>query len=216
MGSLPRSERNAMSVRARISSALSLRAATVAVAACAVGMATALPASAADAGAWTYLGPQECTYSRASIATPATERTAAFGSSVVQSWKNSPAGLCRQADQRPAGDLMATADLYKWNDLAHDWQLCRSSGRMTNSVPARQVEAMVPIKTASGGMACGDGWYGTMAEGRQYSPSQRVWVGGKVWSGHHYYAPAMTPDTPPPALRADSAVPETIPAPAQG
>ncbi|MFE9560059.1 hypothetical protein ACFYM0_02995 [Streptomyces sp. NPDC006487] len=205
-----------MSVRARFSSALSLRAATVTTAACAVAMATALPASAADAGAWTYRGPQECTYSKAAIATPATERTAAFGSSTVESWKNSPIGSCRQPDQRPAGYLTATAYLYKWDDLTRTWQLCRTSGRMTNSAPARQVEAMVPIRTASGAMPCGNGWYGTMAGGWQYSPSQHAWVGGNVWSGHHYYAPATTPDTPPPALRADSAAPELIPAPAQG
>ncbi|MFI8344015.1 hypothetical protein ACIF8W_28650 [Streptomyces sp. NPDC085639] len=179
-------------------------------------MATALPASAADAGAWTYRGPQECTYSKAAIATPSTERTAAFGTSMVQAWKNSPGGPCRQADQRPAGYLMATADLYKWNNLVHTWQLCRTSGRVTNNMASRQLEATVPLRTGSGSMPCGNGWYGTMAGGWQYSLSQRAWVGGKVWSGHHFFAPSTAPGTPPPPLQVDdSPIKGMISAPAQ-
>lgn len=206
-----------MSVRARFLSASSLRAVAVAVAACAVGMATALPASAADAGAWTYRGPQECTYSKAAIATPTAERIAAFGTSMVQAWKNTPAGQCRQQDQRPTGYLTATADLYRWNDLLRTWQLCRTSGRVTNNAAARQLEVSVPLRTASGSMPCGNGWYGTMAGGWQYSLSQRAWVGGQVWSGHHYYAPTTAPGTPPPAFQAgDNAGTELVPAPVQG
>lgn len=204
-------------MRALSSSASRPRATAIAVIACAAVIATAVPASAAEGGSWTYRGPRECTYNKAVIATPAAERAAAVGTSQVQAWKNSPAEPCRQADQRPAGHLRATADLYKWDDLLSGWRLCRSSGPVTNNVAGWQLEARVALRTSSGSMACGNGWYGTMASGWQFSPSRNTWVGGAVWSGHHFFAPVATPLTPPPssAPRADEVLATLVSIPAQ-
>lgn len=152
-------------------------------------------ASAAESGAWTYLSQQECTFNKAETNRSSTDRAVAFGKSQVQAWKAAAAGNCRQAHQKPAGFLMATADLYKWNDQLRVWQLCRTTGRVTNSAAASQLDATIRLTADT--MPCGHGWYGTVAGGWQYSTAKQAWVGGSVWSGYQLFAPAPQSDAPP-------------------
>ncbi|MGX1977115.1 hypothetical protein [Streptomyces kronopolitis] len=133
----------------------------------------------------------------------------AFGKAQVQAWKSAATGSCRQANQKPAGFLMASAELYKWNDQLRVWQLCRTSGRVTNSVTASQLEATVRLTADA--MPCGNGWYGTVASGWQYSTASQAWVGGSVWSGSQLFTadPQQDPPLPPAWRGADGTAPKS-------
>ncbi|GLW18604.1 hypothetical protein Stsp01_53470 [Streptomyces sp. NBRC 13847] len=171
-------------------------AVALAVGVSAVTLMAPSSASAAASGSWTYVSQQECTFNKAETNRSSTERAVAFGKAQVQAWKSAASGNCRQVNQRPAGFLMASADLYKWNDQLRGWQLCRTSGRVTNSAAASQLEATVRLTADA--MPCGNGWYGTVAGGWQFSAVNRAWVGGTVWSGSQLFTADPQPDAPAP------------------
>ncbi|MFD7610789.1 hypothetical protein [Streptomyces sp. NPDC059828] len=167
----------------------------VMVGASSLALMTPVSASAAESGSWTYVSPQECTFNKGETNRSSADRNVAFGKSEVQAWKASAAGSCRQMNRLPAGFLLASADLYKWNDQLRVWQLCRTTGRVTNSAPGDRLEATIRITADL--MPCGNGWYGTVAGGWQYSPLKGAWVGGSVWSGYQRFAPAAESEAPP-------------------
>lgn len=152
-----------------------------------------MSAQAAEQGVWTYRGAQECTYNSATTDRSQSNPEAAFGKSQVQAWQSTSQGACREPKREGPGRLVAKADLYKWNSLWHQWQLCRTSGWVVNTATATRLDATIPGGAST--MPCGDGWYGTMGSGLAYSDSSHSWNGGTVYSGAYYFASGVAAST---------------------
>jgi hypothetical protein len=130
--------------------------------------------------AYTYASVSNCTWGRAD------KRHGsgggyhyAFTRSKYARWTPWGRMDCGPRWDRPAGNIAARYNNYKWN--GESWQVCTYTNYTYNPVTRHYHQ----VGVSSGYYPpCGRGYYGTT--GFSYVKNGGRWYGGRMWSGYHW------------------------------